>query len=375
MEHTGVTPPGAVVAPDLAEVVDVAGPYLSMYLVTESGIDNAAHRSEQHWKSVRAELVAADVPETVLAAVEPVVPEAHLRGECLGVVANGDGVLLVEHGPVPPPLDRWAWAPLPRLLPVLGWRQAFPTHLVVVADRTGADIFVSTRDAAIHEEVTGGGYPLSKNNPGGWSQPRYQRRAENTWEHNADEVVADVVALADRFQPRLVVVAGDVRALELIRKALPRHLAESLEEVGGSRAEDGSDVELWEGVRGRLAGAAAADTVHLLGKLREELGQGDRAVDGPEATLAALARAQVEVLLAHDDPGDERTAWFGPEPTQVGASADDVRALGVEDPTEARLVDVAVRAALGTGAGIRVVPAADEPTGGVGAILRWSDGS
>jgi len=83
--------------------------------------------------------------------------------------------------------------------------------------------------------------------------------------------------------------------------------------------------------------------------------------------------AAVDVLLlAPDDPDDLRTAWFGAEPTQLGTTAAEVKALGVDDPTEGRLVDVAVRAALGTGAGIRVVGAGAGLEGGIGAILRWS---
>jgi hypothetical protein len=46
--------------------------------------------------------------------------------------------------------------------------------------------------------------------------------------------------------------------------------------------------------------------------------------------------------------------------------------MGVDEPQEARLVDVAVRAALGTGAGVRILPDGDVPTGRLGAILRWS---
>jgi hypothetical protein len=77
------------------------------------------------------------------------------------------------------------------------------------------------------------------------------------------------------------------------------------------------------------------------------------------------------VLLVHEDPDDDRRAFFGPDPTAIGLRPDDLAALGVDEPSEAPLVDVAVRAALGTGAGIRVVPAGHAPTGGLGAILRW----
>jgi peptide subunit release factor 1 (eRF1) len=372
MERTGVTPPGAVVAPDLADVLRSPGPFATVYLTTESHIENAAQRSEQHWKVLRAELADAGVPDAVLADIDSLVPDAHLAGQCLAVVAVAGGVLHVEHGPEPPPRDRARWAALPSLVPILEWRQSLPTHMTVLADRTGADLCVYRHERPDVERQAGGGTdPLHRSAAGGWSQLRYQHRAENTWEHNADDVAAEIVSLVDRFDPRIVVLAGDVRAVQLINDALPDQVAKRLEVVQGSRTEDGSDDEFAAGVKGRLAGAVATDTVHLLEKLKEELGQDDRAADGASATVAALARAQVEVLLVHESADDQRRALFGPEPTQVGLRADEL-ALGVDEAQEGALVDVAVRAALGTGAGVRVVPGGDVPTDGLGAILRWS---
>ena len=74
----------------------------------------------------------------------------------------------------------------------------------------------------------------------------------------------------------------------------------------------------------------------------------------------------------HADPDDNRTAWFGREAIPVAERATDLTDLGVPDAQNGPLVDVAVRAALGTGAGIRMIPGAGGPTGGIGAILRWS---
>jgi len=47
--------------------------------------------------------------------------------------------------------------------------------------------------------------------------------------------------------------------------------------------------------------------------------------------------------------------------------------LNAGEAIEASLVDVALRAALGTGAVVRIVPGAGGPSAGVGAILRWRD--
>jgi peptide subunit release factor 1 (eRF1) len=245
--------------------------------------------------------------------------------------------------------------------------------MTIRADRAGADIAVYRRERLTAERETGGGTdPLARSKPGGWSQRRYQQRAENTWEQNAEDTALDVTRLFERFDPRLIVLAGDERAVQLIEEALPTTVLDRLVVVEGGRSEDGSD-DLFAGrVQEQVTAAVNLDTYMLLEKFREELGQADRAADGPDDVLAALARAQVEVLLVHDSPADERTALFGPEPAQVGRAADDLRAMGVDEPQEARLVDVAVRAALGTGAGVRILPDGDVPTGRLGAILRWS---
>ena len=73
-----------------------------------------------------------------------------------------------------------------------------------------------------------------------------------------------------------------------------------------------------------------------------------------------------------DDADDDRTAWFADEPGMVAMTKDEVSALGASEPAEARLVDVAVNAALRTGAGIRIVPDAAAIEGGIAATLRWS---
>jgi hypothetical protein len=45
--------------------------------------------------------------------------------------------------------------------------------------------------------------------------------------------------------------------------------------------------------------------------------------------------------------------------------------MGVDDPLEARLVDVAIRAAFTTGAAVRIIPSVGSVQDGIGAILRF----
>jgi peptide subunit release factor 1 (eRF1) len=157
-------------------------------------------------------------------------------------------------------------------------------------------------------------------------------------------------------------------------------IAEHVHVVRGGRAR-GTDEDATHHEVERLVDTAVAEaTVGLLHKMREELGQHDRAVVGTDPTIRALQQAQVEVLLVHDDPDDERTAWFGEEATAIGSTQqalDEVQPGSTDDASrrQARLVDVAIRAVIGTGAEIRVVPSVETLSDGLGALLRWSVGS
>ena len=59
----------------------------------------------------------------------------------------------------------------------------------------------------------------------------------------------------------------------------------------------------------------------------------------------------------------------------LAARASDLEQMGVTDPQQGSLVDVLIRAAIGTDAEVLMVPAGtpDSPDGGVGALLRYSD--
>jgi peptide subunit release factor 1 (eRF1) len=212
---------------------------------------------------------------------------------------------------------------------------------------------------------------LRKSNPGGWSQRRYQNRAENQWEQNAKEVADHVAALADETGARLIVVAGDVRALQLLTEHLPERTAELLREVNGSRGPGSGLDDIAEDVVKLAATVVAEDTVEILRQFKQERGQGDLAVEGTKATIEALAAARVDTLLIHDDPDDDRTAWFGPEPGMVGQSKETVTGLGATGPQQGRLVDVAIRAAFTGAAAVRIVPSAGSVKEGIGAILRF----
>ena len=245
--------------------------------------------------------------------------------------------------------------------------------MTVLADRRGADIVAVRRERPpIVLETEGEDYPLRKVQAGGWSHRRYQQRAENTWEHNARNVATEIARVVERVDARIVVVAGDVRALELIREDVPKEIAEKLHEVRGGRSEDGSTEAFEDAVDEAVVALVRRDKESLLDAFQQELGQHDRAVQGADRTLRALSMSQVEMLFVREELEPERTAWFGPDASRVALDRATLRELGIESATEATLVDVAIRAALGTGAGVLVLPADEGPDEGIGALLRWS---
>ena len=387
MESSGTTPPGGqspAAVPDIAAVFAGSGPFVTVYLTTEAAVEQAAQQNELRWKSLRRQLEEDGAPGAALAAIDPLVPDAHRDGRTLAVVADSEGLRLVRSEPEPPARDAGWVAPLPRVGPLIEWAQAAVPHLVVLADRAGADIIVFNRGAAAGGsgdapvvtvgQDTGQDPDIRKSNPGGWSQRRYQNRAENLWDHNAKTVADQVASLADGIDARLIVVAGDVRALQLLGEHLPVEIGELLREVDGSRGPGAADAgldQIADDVVKLVASVAAEDTVAFLRQFKQERGQNDLAAEGVGPTIAALAAARVDTLLIHDDPDDTRTAWFGPEPGMVAESAATLTDMGVAHPVEARLVDVAIRAAFTTGAAVRMVPSVGSVQDGIGAILRF----
>jgi hypothetical protein len=145
--------------------------------------------------------------------------------------------------------------------------------------------------------------------------------------------------------------------------------------VDGGRNRDGSEALVRRRVADAVALHTAQKSLDLLEDYAQERGQGKRAVDGINDVVDALRKAQVKTLILTTDAQACSTLLFGPEPTQLGTTAADLAALGVDDPKEGPMIDVLLRAALGTAADVQLVPheLATAPADGVGAVLRYAD--
>lgn len=243
-----------------------------------------------------------------------------------------------------PGLDGGFVGRMPRLLPVIAEVQHDRMLLGAVVDRAGADLYgMSTARAEPIATIEGDREFIHRGAPGGWSQHRFQERAERTWELNATLVAERLTAEATAADAAAIVLTGDVRACGFVLEHLPTELRLRSEEVAaGARHEPNSAERLAHEADRARAEIVDHEYRERLDRLAEEVGKGRRGVVGFGPTVDHMAGGLVETLFIADQlpPHD----WF----------------------------DFAAQQALDASADVIVLPKGDERLGrdGVAALLR-----
>jgi len=345
---------------DLRRLVERPPPFATVMLGAPTDQPDSGHRFEVAWRNARRSIEKA-WHRPALGLLDGAVERLRVGEEpgAVGtflVVQSADGTIHIEPlhygrpgGAAGTVGELAVVAPLPRLAPVIASRQRAVPYIVVVTDRTGADVlgFAGGRVVAA-DDVRGDTEYIHRAQPGGWSQPRYQRRAENTWERNAGEVAAEVSSMGAELHPMLIAVTGDVRATTFLVDQLGTHTAERVEVLAAGEPE---------GIRAEVD--RLLDDYHdqleaaVLDELEEGLAHG-WAVAGRD-TFEALRDGRVATLLVYDDGGDQPTV-----PAPAGRTSRDA----------VRVVDRAIEMALRTDAGVFETsgPLGD---GQIAALLRW----
>jgi len=369
MQRSGQAVPAVHDTGDLRQLLERRGPFTTVW----------ANRPEPPLpKSIASKVqevrdeVSGLLPENACNALVDAVETALEHAAAAVVVADRSDVVLVEAMPTPLRYEATVSGGLPALSPVIEHRQASIPFVAVLLDRRGAELYWSTPTGEGSSELEGDQTFLRKVQAGGWSHSIYQQRAEDTWEHTARAVALELERLVRRVAARIVIVASELRMEEMLRKHLPSDVAALLRDVTGSRTADGSADEREAQIERWIRSAVAEDTTETLRLFDQERGQLDRAAEGADATFAALRESRVDTLLLHDEPNDERFAFYDvDEPGLVALDRTTFRTLGRSPVGPARRNDVAIRACLLTGAGIRIVPRSPKLSDGIGALLRW----
>ena len=367
----------------LAPVFSASGPYATVCADVTHTTENADTELELRARDLAERLVAQGAPEGVVEAVSSRLLEANeggqiamLRGRALVVAADGSVVLdqpLVDA----PRQEVVEYAPTPDLMPVLRQMPGRVPHVVALVDRTGGDVtYVGLPGEEGEEEtVQGETFHIRKVKVGGWAHDHWQNSAEGQWEDNADRVAERIGSIARRFSPRFVLVAGDVRARNILAdRASDAWKALVVTTDEGGRAA-GADREVIDRRAAELvAEHEAHEEADAVEKIQSAAAHG-LAVTGTAPVVEALRKSQVETLVLADQPDDEKLL-VGPSPLLLGTKQGDMEALGIQEVHSVPAERALVAAAVASDAGVVVVPRSAMPGDiPVAAVLRYTDES
>lgn len=359
-----------------AAVTRADGPFATVLVDTSRTTEDALTRIEVRWRQLGEELTAAGADAATIEALgAAVLADRGTQGEHgLALVAAGGTVLLEETTPHAPTREVARWSPLPDLMPLVAAHADVVPHVVVVADRIGADVTVHGAKRTETYDVEGGELDVSRTKGGGW---RFQHVTEDVWDKNGAQVADVVNTVVRTSQAQLLVAAGDVHALGALEKHLDAHAAGVLQRITeGGRAAGADQGAIDTEVEALVAQTAAARLEDVLDLYRQRAGSGGDAVDGLAAVVEALRRSQVDTVLLVDDPSSTLTLWAGADPLVLGLTREEVTDLGDEAPFEDRADAVIVRALAASDASLVTVPGSEvELDGGIGALLRYADAS
>src|SRR3954471_21366700 len=127
----------------LTKLYGLEGPFTTIYLDTKSEAEDAAEQLEIRWKNVLRDLEQAGVDEPTRDALTQARGE-HGRGNTRVLVATPGTVHLAISLPQPPAQELVAVEHLPRPTPLADALTLNVPHVLVLADRQGADVLAYT---------------------------------------------------------------------------------------------------------------------------------------------------------------------------------------------------------------------------------------
>jgi hypothetical protein len=366
----------------LEPVFAATGPFATVCADVTHTTENADTELDLRVRAAAEKLAEQGAPETVVDVVRSRLLEGNDGGEAgtlkgRALVVAADGTVVLDQALRDAPLREVAeWGPHADLLPVLRQLPGRVPHIVVLTDRTGADITYMGMPGQVDEEETveGDTFQIRKFQGGGWAHHRYQHNAENKWIHNAEEVATQISSMARRLAPRFVLVAGDIRARQILTDRasdLWSDLIVSMDEGGRAAGADREPVD--RRTEELVAEHEARECAEVLEQIQAAAAHG-LSVTGTERVVEALRKGQVETLVLADDPGED-TLLVGSSPAELGVDQHDMDALGIHGevvPADRALLGAAVASR----AGVVVVPRSAIPDEvPVAAVLRYTDAS
>ncbi|WP_234336526.1 MULTISPECIES: Vms1/Ankzf1 family peptidyl-tRNA hydrolase [Streptomyces] len=352
-------------------------PVVSVHLDTSRVAHDADKQIELRWRAARRSLSEQGAEEADLSVLDEVAGGAPElpgpQGEAL--FASAGRLLGAFSLAEPPAADSARVLPVPDALGVAIDRDHQLPHVVVAVDREGADVEAypaAGQEPASRRTFNGSTLHITRVRGGAEAQASYHRRSANLWAENTGQAADDVRAAAADVGAALVLIAGDPRAVGLLREHLGARPPEGDAEVvyvEGGRTDASARESLRAAVDSAMREAMARRHQDVLERLAGELA-GGRALQGIPAVKEALAEGRVETLLmAADRSADPLLFASRRDPRVLGTEP---AALG-EDPTafSAPAAPLLLRSAVLGGASFTEILPPVRCTDGVAALLRY----
>lgn len=367
------------------------GPYpvISVYLDTQPG----QHGRDQHQAFIRKEFkarsrtYAPNSPERASLDRDLEKISRYLETE-LQVSTNSVAIFacsaagLFETVQMAAPIERH-WLHIgdqPHLYPLARLESQYPRYAALVADTNSARIMVYAGGEIVAQHEINN-VKTRSTSQGGWSQARFQRHIVNFHQQHAKEVVEALDRIVREEGLDSIVLSCDEVTLPLLRSQMPKHLEEKIVDNVRLEAHASADaiVRRTQEAMQQLNERTDREKVEAaVGAYRA----GGLGVVGPEDTLAALLKGQVDELLISatmqqmqrvpigetvGSANDAALAEPAIAPISAGEPAD-------SDPEVVRLADELITKAKQTAARITFIedPELLKDYGGVASLLRFT---
>lgn len=232
---------------------------------------------------------------------------------------------------------------VPHLYPLAQINDQYPRYAALLLDTNSAELYVfalgaTKRRESVQNEKT------RRTSMGGWSQARYQRRADNFHKQHVKEVVERLEKLVAEEHLNHIVIACDEVARPFLMAQLPKHLADKVIDMVSVDVKSIPEHELLSDSMAALRQADANTDREHVQRMLDAWRAGGLAVAGIEATMRALDMRQVEELL------------IAAKPDRVAGPVDELVAKAQQNSARIRFIEDDSLVA---------------EVGGVGALLRF----
>ena len=283
----------------LATLEETDSPVISFYLNLEANASEQRHVLKERALWVRQTLSgkARQEFEEALGRIEAFIATALLPD------AKG-AVMFARGGPQPfflplqfrVPLPNWmAVNSTPNLYHLVELKDTYHRYVVMIATEESARI-LEVNLGAVTEELWRQRPELRLRVGRGWSKEHYQNHRRERTNQFIKETIKALEQLMAAGGHTHLILAGDPRMTAQVRQALPKHLAAGLiDMMVAASSDETSDV---------VAATIAAfveeeeqESLAIVDALQRGVKTGGLAVIGPEGSLEALQRGQVDVLV------------------------------------------------------------------------------